>query len=609
MRFITCKASTLLCLCLMAASSPAWAASRQTSEIAESAGSYSYRYLCYLPPSYQSDTSTQWPLMVFLHGSGETGTNLDLVAIHGPPMLIEQGRDYPCIVVSPQSTSYGWSSAALDSFIKDLAQKYRVDPNRIYVTGLSMGGYGTWNLATYDPSLCAAIAPICGGGNPSLAYLLKDMPVWAFHGALDPTVSVSQSQAMIDAIRQAGGDPLFTIYPDGGHNVWTVTYADEQLYTWMFAQSRATDPIIVRSPEPVASAVGGYAAFRVLATGSDLSYLWTHNNVAIPGATGADLFLPCLSNGDEGLYRVEISNTHGTVQSTSAELYVGAATDVPRLTALSVRALAGQGERTLIMGLVIKDPGNWVYPAAIGIDGPRLPVLLRGVGSTLAALHVQGAIANPQIAVYDNGLKRSANDNWGGDALVSQLGATKGLEAIGHDSLDAALYETLRPGSYSVHVSPVTPGGDGIALAECYEVNGGLAENTPILHALAARTTVSPGDGTLIAGLIVDGPRPLKVLIRGIGPSLAAQGVAGYLPDPVLSLYAGNRVIAGNDDWGGDEALAEAFNLAGVGSLAPGSADSALLVTLPPGAYTALISSKNGQNGIALVEVYALEGE
>jgi acetyl esterase/lipase len=131
---------------------------------------------------------------------------------------------------------------SLQAFIEDIVRQYHIDPHRVYLTGLSMGGYGTWDLAVQYPGYYAAVAPLCGGGNPALAYRLRDLPVWAFHGALDATVPVVRTQEMIDAIRQAGGDPLMTIYPNLGHDVWTVTYANPSLYDWLFAQSREVLP-------------------------------------------------------------------------------------------------------------------------------------------------------------------------------------------------------------------------------------------------------------------------------------------------------------------------------------------------------------------------------
>jgi len=122
--------------------------------------------------------------------------------------------------------------------LKDVSKKYRIDENRIYVTGLSMGGYGTWDLAIKYPNRFAAIAPVCGGGDPTKASVLKDLPIWVFHGAKDEVVTLDKSQVMVDAIEKTGGSVKFTIYPEANHDSWTETYNNPELYEWFLAQSR-----------------------------------------------------------------------------------------------------------------------------------------------------------------------------------------------------------------------------------------------------------------------------------------------------------------------------------------------------------------------------------
>ena len=248
---------------------------RQTVQYAADPGIYTFYYLLYLPPGYSTNPATVWPLMIFLHGAGERGTNIEAVTAHGPPMLIEQGWDYPCVVVSPQCAGGSWSSFALEAFIDDLLLTYRIDPDRIYVTGLSMGGYATWDLAVRHPEMYAAVVPVCGAGNPSLAYRLRDLPLWAFHGALDPVVPVSGTLDMIEAIRKAGGNPLVTIYPDLGHDVWTVTYINNGLYNWLFDQRRPSPPAVTQQPLSLTVTFGQSAAFTITATGTPApTYQW-----------------------------------------------------------------------------------------------------------------------------------------------------------------------------------------------------------------------------------------------------------------------------------------------------------------------------------------------
>jgi predicted peptidase len=199
------------------------------------------RYLEALPAGYKADATKRWPLVVFLHGSGERGDELRKVAKHGPPKLVEAGREFPFILVSPQCPAgQWWDVAALDAWLDELVRNYRVDTDRIYLTGLSMGGFGTWSWAQRTPGRFAAIAPVCGGGDPAQAGKLKDLPVWAFHGAKDPTVALAKTEEMIAAIDAAGGEPRVTIYPEAAHDSWTEAYANDGLYAWMLAQKRVT---------------------------------------------------------------------------------------------------------------------------------------------------------------------------------------------------------------------------------------------------------------------------------------------------------------------------------------------------------------------------------
>ena len=194
-------------------------------------------YLLYLPRDYDKEKS--WPLMLFLHGAGERGDDLELVKKHGPPKLIAAGKDFPFIVVSPQCPKgRWWEPMELVALLDEISGKYKVDPDRIYVTGLSMGGFGSWRLAAYAPERLAAIAPICGGGETYWTKEFAHLPVWAFHGAKDTGVPLERSQAMVDALKKSGGEPKFTIYPDAGHDSWTAAYDDPELYKWLLAQKR-----------------------------------------------------------------------------------------------------------------------------------------------------------------------------------------------------------------------------------------------------------------------------------------------------------------------------------------------------------------------------------
>lgn len=180
-----------------------------------------YNYLLSLPEGYEADTAKKWPLLVFLHGSGERGDNLELLNKHGPPKLIAAGKKFEAIVVSPQVPDKNiWNAHGVKALIDDLAKKQRVDTSRIYLTGISMGGFGTWDTALAYPDTFAAIVPICGGAGVGfvMADRIKDLPCWIFHGDKDSAVSVDFSIRMHKALQKAGSQARLTIYPGVGHD-------------------------------------------------------------------------------------------------------------------------------------------------------------------------------------------------------------------------------------------------------------------------------------------------------------------------------------------------------------------------------------------------------
>lgn len=194
-------------------------------------------YLIYLPTDY-NDANKDFPLVLFLHGAGERGTDIEKVKIHGLPKLISQGKDFPFIVVSPQCPEdIFWNVDVLIALLDEIVNKYRVDTNRIYVTGLSMGGHGTWELAMRRPNRFAALAPVCGWADTSKACSISHIPTWVFHGAKDEVVPVKAAEDMVKALKNCGSDIKLTIYPEANHDSWTETYNNEDLYKWFLEQS------------------------------------------------------------------------------------------------------------------------------------------------------------------------------------------------------------------------------------------------------------------------------------------------------------------------------------------------------------------------------------
>lgn len=205
------------------------------------AGKTPLKFLLHLPPGYDKDKTKQWPLVLFLHGSGERGDDVEKVKIHGPPKLAAAGKDLGCVVVSPQCPAgQRWDTSSLNVLLDEVMKTHRIDADRVYLTGLSMGGAGTWTLATASPERFAAIAPVCGFGDPSKVGVLKNMPTWVFHGDADKAVPISASERMVEALKKAGNEKVqFTVYPGVGHDSWTQTYNDPKFWEWLLAQKRA----------------------------------------------------------------------------------------------------------------------------------------------------------------------------------------------------------------------------------------------------------------------------------------------------------------------------------------------------------------------------------
>ena len=209
----------------------------QASQMQLSSQSVAIDYLLYLPPQYKT-AEQNWPLVLFLHGAGQCGSDIEQVKEHGLPRCIEEGADFPFLVVSPQSRNHGWDVDVLADVLDAIVERYNVDVNRIYVTGLSMGGFGAWRLAAHSPERFAAVVPICGGGDTEQADRLTDLPIWAFHGAQDDVVPVRATREMVAAVKAAGGTVRYTEYPDATHDCWTRTYDNPELYAWLLDQKR-----------------------------------------------------------------------------------------------------------------------------------------------------------------------------------------------------------------------------------------------------------------------------------------------------------------------------------------------------------------------------------
>jgi predicted peptidase len=205
-------------------------------------------YWLFLPAGY-GKVRQEWPVILFLDGSSCCGDDLEQVksfptsdALSPPAKMVKDVESFPFLVVSPQYCDE-FGQADLDAplaLLDYIISHFDVDPERVYLTGLSMGGFGSWALGCRHPERFAAIAPLCGGGSTAKACNLKNVPVWAFHGAQDKFVPVSRSEEMVNAVKACGGDARLTVYPEVGHKVWKVAYKDQELYDWFLRHRKSS---------------------------------------------------------------------------------------------------------------------------------------------------------------------------------------------------------------------------------------------------------------------------------------------------------------------------------------------------------------------------------
>lgn len=361
----------------------------------------------------------------------------------------------------------------------------------------------------------------------------------------------------------------------------------------------AVPPAISAQPLAQAIASGTNATLLVTAEGpGPLAYQWRRNGADLSGANSPALVLASASATDAASYTCTVSNPAGIATSAAAVVTVAtpSATNPARLSNLAVRATTGPGA-PLIVGFVV---------GGVGTAGNK-PLLLRGVGPSLTKFGVTGVLADPRLALFRDGQQLAGNDNWDGNATVTALGTQLGAFSLdGPTSRDAALVAFPDTGGYTVQVT----GADatsGTALAEIYDGSTAFSATESRLINVSARTEIGASTGPLIAGFVVAGPVARTVLIRAVGPSLAAFGVRNAVADPRLTLFRGATALLSNDQWyDAPNAVALATAAAQVGAfrLPPTSADAGLLITLPPGNYTVQVAGPENATGSVLVEVY-----
>ena len=202
----------------------------------------SLKYYIYLPNNYH-ESNSNFPLVLFLHGAGERGDDLNMVEMHGIPKIINNGEEFPFITIAPQCPAFQWWPEpvyvkTLILLIEEIINNYKVDTERIYATGLSMGGYGTLAIAKERPDLFSAIIPICGGMDTTDIQKLKDIPIWLFHGDADEVVPVENSKLIYDILKPINTNIKLTIYEGVNHNSWDITYSNKKIYEWLLEKNK-----------------------------------------------------------------------------------------------------------------------------------------------------------------------------------------------------------------------------------------------------------------------------------------------------------------------------------------------------------------------------------
>jgi hypothetical protein len=348
--------------------------------------------------------------------------------------------------------------------------------------------------------------------------------------------------------------------------------------------------------QPISATVtGGTVALVAVATNSP-TYQWSRSGSPVTGATGSILLIPSAVSG-AGSYTCVASNSSGMATSSPATVALTSTNNIGRLVNISCRAKVGTGANILIAGFAVGGQGT----------SGQEPLLIRASGPALVPFGVAGTLPDPQLQLFSGSTSIGLNNGWAGDAAISRSASAVGAFAWSDPtSHDSALLESMAPGPVTAQISGQS-NDTGVALAEVYDATptGTYTPTSPRLVNISTRVQVGSGGNILIAGFVIGGTTSRTVLIRASGPALVPFGVTGTLPDPELQLFSGTTLLEADSGWGGNAQIA--FTAASVGAFSWGASatpDSALLVTLPPGAYTAQVSGASGDTGVALIEVY-----
>jgi arabinogalactan endo-1,4-beta-galactosidase len=467
---------------------------------------------------------------------------------------------------------------------------------------IGMSAYPYWANLPWQTEVTEAAQTL---GDMQSRYGVPTLVCECGYAESDPADSYSFLMALIAAARKAGALGVFYWEPEcygawppgGAYALGAFTSEGEPNAGLNAFVDSGVAPYFAPQPASVTIAAGASVLLGGPASGFPApAYQWTLNGAPLAGATGTQLLVRGVASANAGAYVRTATNAFGSATS-SVSLSVAETAAPGRLINLSTRAQVGTGANLLIAGFVVGGAGT----------GGAEPLLVRGSGPALTPFGVAGVLADPQLTLQGPSGVIATNDGWGGSAAIAAAAAAVGAfawsDAASHD---AALLESLSAGAYTAEIAGQS-GDTGVALAEVYDAapSGEGSPGAPRLINLSIRGQVGTGPDILIAGFVIGGTTSKTVLIRATGPTLAQFGVSGVLPDPELQLEGAGGGIAGDTGWGGNGLIASVA--ASVGAFTwsdPTSLDSALLVTLPPGPYTAEVSGAGGDTGVALIEVY-----
>ncbi|HEY1764484.1 MAG TPA: hypothetical protein VGF85_06145 [Opitutaceae bacterium] len=438
--------------------------------------------------------------------------------------------------------------------------------------GLKFGDPHSSNYLTAPGTLNYESPPVLFGTPTTAGDYLMEIQATEATGSMDGMMTTTNMMPYEVIVTGTGPTPTPTPTPTSSPN----------------APEFTTQPISV-------TVTGGTVALDAGATNGP-TYQWSLNGAPVAGATGS-ILLVSNAGAAAGRYTCTATNGSGSATSTAAVVSLANTTNIGRLINISCRAGVGTDANILIAGFAVGGQGT---------TGSE-PLLVRASGPALAAFGVGGTIPDPQLQLFSGSTVLGTNEGWAGNAQVAATAAAVNAFAWADTSShDAALLETLGKGPYTAQVAGQA-GDTGVALAEVYDATpaGTYTPASPRLVNISTRVQVGTGGNILIAGFVIGGSTARTVLIRASGPALAGFGVAGTIPDPQLQLFSGSTLLESNNGWGGNAKIASTAAVVGAFAWSsPTSADSALLITLPPGAYTAQVAGASGDTGVALIEVY-----